>query len=124
MQENPFYDGLKKKLHKFIVQVYTITKQFPKEEQYSSVSQLRRAALSIMLNYVEGYGRRRPKVKLNFFEISYGSVRECKYLIYLSYELHWIEKNTYDMLFSLLDEIGAMIWSMIQGIEKNNSDVI
>ena len=60
--------------------VYDITVQFPKDELYGIVSQLKRAIVSVMLNFVEGFGRRRPKVKLNFFEISHGSARECKYL--------------------------------------------
>lgn len=98
--------------------VYDLAEQFPKSELYGTVSQLKRAVVSIMLNFVEGFGRRRPKVKLNFFEISYGSARECKYLIFLAYERKWINKIQYDQLFSLLDEISAMIWSMITGLEK------
>jgi len=42
--------------------------------------------MSIMLNYVEGYARRRDKVKLNFYEISHGSAQECKYIIFFAYE--------------------------------------
>ena len=98
--------------------MYDITVQFPKDELYGIVSQLKRAIVSVMLNFVEGFGRRRPKVKLNFFEISHGSARECKYLICLAYERNWVKKEQYDKVFDLLDEISAMLWSMIVGLEK------
>ena len=60
--------------------VYNLTRNFPKEEIYSSVSQWRRSSLSIILNYIEGYARRKPLVQLNFLEMSYGSLKESKYL--------------------------------------------
>ena len=98
--------------------MYDLTDSFPKTELYGASSQVRRAAVSIMLNYVEGFGRRKEKVKLNFFEISYGSACECKYLIYLALEKGWIDEEHYKKNFSLLDEISAMLWSMIAGLEK------
>ena len=98
--------------------VYDMTVQFPRDELYGTVSQLKRAIVSVMLKFVEGFGRRRPKVKLNFFEISYGSARECKYLVFLAYQRNWIKKEKYDKVFALLDEISAMLWSMITGLEK------
>ena len=99
--------------------VYDVTEVFPKSELYGTVSQLRRASVSVMLNLVEGFGRRKPKVKLNFFEISYGSLKECKYLIYLGLERKWITQDKYKQMFDLIDEIGAMLWSMIVGLEKD-----
>jgi len=46
--------------------VYKLTKSFPREEVYGVVSQLRRAALSVILNYIEGFARQRKAVKNNF----------------------------------------------------------
>ena len=113
-----FYNSFKSKVHKFVMEVYRMTDRFPKTELYGASTQVRRAAVSIMLNYVEGFGRRKEKVKLNFFEISYGSACECKYLIFLAKEKGWINKDEYDQNYCLLDEISAMIWSMIAGLEK------
>ena len=79
-----FQDKLKKLMDEYVNFVYRVTKQFPKEELYSSVSQWRRASLSVILNYIEGYARRKPAVQLNFLEISYGSFKESKYLHYFS----------------------------------------
>lgn len=118
MHSKGIYTDLKKKTHEFIKEVYILTEHFPKNELYGSTSQLRRASVSIMLNYLEGFGRFRPKVKLNFFEISYGSNRECRYLIFLAFELKWIDKNQYDKLYNLSDDMGAMLWKIIKGLEK------
>ncbi|MBU0596982.1 four helix bundle protein [Patescibacteria group bacterium] len=117
-QGGEFYDKFKIKTHRFIMEVYQMTELFPQAELYGASSQIRRAAVSIMLNYVEGFGRRKEKVKLNFFEIAYGSACECKYLIYLAKEKNWIGSEQYNNNFNLLDEISAMLWSMISGLEK------
>lgn len=70
-----------------------------------------------MLNYVEGYARRRDKVKLNFFETAYGSSREVKYLLFLAREKNWINLEMYNEAFGLADQASAMLWSMIVGTE-------
>ncbi|KKQ27545.1 MAG: S23 ribosomal protein [Candidatus Magasanikbacteria bacterium GW2011_GWC2_37_14] len=119
MNDDVYFKKLKLKIHAFVLLTYNITNDFPRSELYGTVSQLRRAAVSVMLNLVEGFGRRKEKVKLNFFEISYGSARECKYLIFLALEKKWIDKQAYEKIFVLLDEISAMLWSMIVGLEKN-----
>ena len=71
-----FHDELKSKMDEYAHLVYKLTRDFPKEEIYGITSQLRRAALSVILNYVEGYARVKNKVHKNFLEISYGSLKE------------------------------------------------
>ena len=107
---------LKVKIHQFIKLVYGITKNFPRDELYGLVSQLRRAAVSVMLNFLEGFARIKPKVKLNFYEISYGSIKECKYIVYLSKELNYISAD-YTAIMNLAEEISAMLWKTIQTTE-------
>lgn len=72
-----------------------------------------------MLNFLEGFARFKPKVKVNFFETSYGSVKECSYLIFFALEMKWINKEEYVLLFNLSDSIGAMLWKIISGIKKD-----
>ena len=116
--EGKFHDILKKKIDDFVSFSYDATETFPKSELYGTVSQFRRAAISIMLNYVEGYARRRDKVKLNFYEISHGSSQECKYLLYFAFKRHWIEEAQYTKGLQMIDEIGKMMWSTIDQLEK------
>lgn len=69
-----FHDILKSKIDQYVHEVYRYTKNYPKKEIFSSTSQHRRAALSVALNYIEGFARLRNKVHKNFLEISYGSL--------------------------------------------------
>ncbi|PIR75319.1 MAG: hypothetical protein CO030_04115 [Candidatus Magasanikbacteria bacterium CG_4_9_14_0_2_um_filter_42_11] len=68
MSDSLFHTNLKQKTHTFVMLVYDITEHFPKTELYGVSSQMQRASLSILLNYVEGYARFKPKVKLNFLK--------------------------------------------------------
>ena len=99
--------------------VYDVTRKFPREELYSSVSQWRRSTLSIILNYIEGYARKRPLVQLNFFEISYGSFKESKYLLFFSQKQKFITQDKYIYGLQLAEEIGKMLWTEISSLEKN-----
>lgn len=109
-----FHDKLKTKMDDFAHLVYKITRDFPKEEIYGIVSQLRRAGLSVILNYIEGYARGKNKVHKNFLEISYGSLKEVKYLLYFSFKEEFLNKKDYEKIIKIADEIGAMLWSTIQ----------
>lgn len=90
---------------------------FHKDERYGLTSQLRRAALSIILNYIEGYARRRPAVLKNFLEISYGSLKEAKYLVYFAQRQDYISKMQHDELAGLSERIGKMLWGTITKIK-------
>ena len=115
--ETTFHQQLKIKIHAFVTYSYEITKKFPKSELYGTVSQLRRASISIMLNYVEGYARRRPKVKLTFYETSHGSTQECKYLVFFAQTQSWITREECMKGLEMSNEIAKMIWSIIDGLE-------
>jgi four helix bundle protein len=88
-----YHEELKSLIHQYIKSIYKVTRNFPKDELYGVTSQLRRATISIMLNYVEGYARRKSefcKVYKNFIETSYGSLKESEYLVYFSYTENYI----------------------------------
>lgn len=106
-------------MNEYVHFVYTVTHQFPREELYGSVQQLRRVALSVILNYIEGFTRRRKKVQLNFFEISYGSLHESMYLLEFALEENWINQDEYNKGYKLADEIGAMLWSETESTENS-----
>lgn len=81
------------KAHKFVLSVYKNTASFPKEELFGLTSQFRRAAVSIAANIAEGYKKKGTKDKLRFFNISQGSIEECRYYLILSRDLNYIETN-------------------------------
>ncbi len=111
--QTDFHKDLKKYMDQFVHFVYDVTKNFPKDEQFGVTSQLRRAALSVILNYIEGYARKRKAVMNNFFEISYGSLKESKYLIYFSYKRNYLTLSQYDKGLNLSEIIGKMLWGIL-----------
>ena len=111
-----FHDDLKKYIHEYIKFIYQITNGFPREELYGVTSQFRRAGMSVMLNYIEGFARKnktKNKVYQNFLETSYGSLKESKYLLYFSYDIGYISIDNYKHGLDLSEKIGAMLWSLI-----------
>lgn len=99
--------------------VYKVTKAFPKDEQFGATSQFRRSALSVVLNYIEGYARRKPAVQLNFFEISYGSLKESEYLLNFSLKENYLNEEHFKKGALLADSIGAMLWSEITALQRS-----
>ncbi|MBU0596584.1 four helix bundle protein [Patescibacteria group bacterium] len=106
-----FQDQLKLKMHLFIKLVYKVSRDFPSDELFGVRSQLRRAGMSVILNYIEGYARFKPGCKVQYYENSYGSLKESKYLIYFCYTESYILQEDYDKLINMAEEIGAMLWS-------------
>lgn len=82
----------------FAVNIYKVTKQFPKDELFALTSQLRRAASSISANIAEGFGRSSTKDKVHFYVMAYGSLLEVKNFLYLSEKLGYIQKFELDEL--------------------------
>lgn len=98
--------------------VYKLSKDFPREELFGVTSQLRRSSLSVILNYIEGYARRREKTLLYFLETSYASLKESKYLLYFSVREQYLKKEDYDKVIQLAEDIGAMLWRTLEGIRE------
>lgn len=112
-----FTDSLKEKMDEYVHLVYRATKKFPRDELYGVISQLRRSSLSVILNYIEGFARQKKAVKNNFWEISYGSLKESKYLLHFSLVEKYLEESDYKKAIVLADEIGAMLWRCLQSLK-------
>lgn len=97
--------------------IYKITKKFPKEELYGITSQLRRAVLSIVLNLIEGYARIGRKEYIHFIVISYGSLKEVKYLLHFSYKERYLSLSRYQDLIKDAEDIGKLIWNKLQRLK-------
>jgi four helix bundle protein len=111
-------DILLHKADEYVKLIYVITKTFPKDEIFGLTSQIRRAALSIVLNIVEGYARGSKKDNSRFLEFSYGSLKETKYLVYFSFYLQYINMIDYEKAMNLAEEIGKLLWKKIQYLKQ------
>lgn len=101
------------KSHSLALEVYRISKQFPKEEIFGLTSQLRRAVISVPANIAEGFARKGIKDKLRFYNIAEASLSEVSYFLLLSQELSYAETS---YLIIKVEEIGRMLNSYSKSI--------
>ncbi len=81
-------------------EVYTITKTFPKEEQFGLTNQIRRAVVSVASNIAEGCGRQTAKDTINFLHISRGSLYEVETQCFIALDQNYLDKQKFEQIFS------------------------
>jgi len=81
------------KAHSLTLDLYKISRAFPREEMYGLTAQLRRAAASIGANLAEGCGRRTSSELARFVRIAMGSASELDYHLLLSHDLEFMEET-------------------------------
>src|SRR6266550_807522 len=91
-----------------VVTVYRITATFPKEERYSLVNQLRRAAVSVPSNIAEGHGRSRTGDYLRHLSVAVGSLGEVETQVQIARRLEYISQNEEKRLLDACTAIGKM----------------
>lgn len=101
--------------HEFVVGVYRLTANFPKEEIYGLTSQLRRAAVSVPANIAEGFARLGQAEKVRFYNIAEGSLEEAKYYLYLASDLGYGDSPE---LQAINEETGKLIKGLIRSIRS------
>lgn len=101
------------------LQIYKLTKAFPKEELYGLVLQIRRCAVSIPSNIAEGYTRHRKLEYIQFLQVAFASGAELETQLLLAKELGYIKRADYDQVFSLLQEVLKMLNSLISKIKTS-----
>ena len=103
------------------VQIYQITKKFPKEEIYGLTGQLRRAAVSVPSNIAEGAADRTTQQFSNFLSNSIGSLNEIDTQLELGLRLGYLPKNDYDCVFKLLDECLALTYGLRKSLKRKRA---
>ena len=83
-----------KEARELVVWIYSITKEYPSEEKFGLVTQLRRAAVSVVSNLAEGSSRKSAKDQAHFSQIAYSSLLEILTQLILSGDLHFIPEDT------------------------------
>ena len=99
--------------------IYQVTRGFPKEEIYGLTSQMRRAAISVASNIVEGCARESRTEYLRFLEIAFGSLRELHYQFSLSKRLGYCDEHDVFDCESKMVETGKVLGALIRSIRKN-----
>ena len=107
--------------HEFVLRTYELTKQFPRDEQYCLIPQLRRAAISIPANIAEGFKKRGIPDKNRFFNTSQGSLEECRYYLILGNDLGYGDCTA---LEPALEEVSRLLVGYAKAVSRNNSRII
>lgn len=104
--------------HQLVLDIYLITKSFPKEEVYGLTSQIRRSCSSIPTNIAEGCGRDSDAELPRFLVIVMGSSSELEYQLLLTKDLAYLNIDDYEKLNDELIEIWKMLNMFIQKLRK------
>ena len=110
------------KSYQLCLEVYRITKGFPKNETYGLISQMRRAALSIPCNIAEGYGRKTTPEYLRGLYIAHGSICELETQVLLSGDLGYLTEKSLSKLQDDLGEVERMLKALIKSLENKPSN--
>lgn len=97
--------------------VYAATRQFPSDERYGMTSQMRRAAMSVPCNIVEGCARRSERDFAHFLRIGFGSLREVGYLIGLARRFEYYSIDIEQELQTKYDTCARKLAGLIHSIE-------
>ncbi len=103
-----------KESHSLTLKIYQITSDFPKDEKFGIISQIRRASSSVPTNISEGCGRDSDVEFSRFLTIAQGSICEVEYLIILSNDLSYLDKETSKELLDRISQIRKQIHSLKQ----------
>lgn len=107
-----------KEAHILTLQIYKITKEFPKDEMFGLVSQIRRAVVSIESNIAEGFSRYHFKDRLKFYFQSRGSLSEVQSQLITSKDLEYLAKAKFDSILIQIEKVGVILGGLIRSTEK------
>ena len=102
-----------------VIRVYELTRTWPKDEVYGLTSQVRRAAVSVASNIVEGSGRRHLPDYLQFVNRAYTSLREVGYDLHLAHRLGYLDGGSYAEISGMQEEALKVLWGLMESIASH-----
>ena len=101
-----------------VLEIYKITKKFPKDEKFGITSQIRRAASSITANIAEGCGRYHYADKNRFYFQARGSLKEVQNFLFLSRDLNFLDNKSFNDLTKKIKIIEQLLNGLIKSVEN------
>lgn len=108
--------------HKLVLEIYSTTKHWPKEEQFGLISQIRRAAVSVTSNVAEGFSRQTAKDKIHFYSMSLGSVSETQNQLYIAKDLAYITEQVFNKITEQVVATSKLINGLIKSLKHSISN--
>lgn len=106
--------------HMLVLEIYKLTSEFPKNEQFGLTNQLRRAAVSITSNIAEGFSRTSYKEKNQFYSMALGSLTEVQNQLLIAKDIHYIS----DVIFKNSEEKTIVVSKLLNGLIKKSKTFI
>ena len=103
--------------HALVLEIYKLTRNFPREEQFNLISQIRRAALSVPANIAEGSKRIGRQDYARFLNIAEASLAETEYLLIVSRDLGYLSQEVHNSNSKDISEIGKMLHGLRTKVE-------
>jgi four helix bundle protein len=107
------------KARELALEAYRATSQFPREEQFGLTSQIRRSAVSVSSNLVEGCARRSERDYLRFLDMALGSACELEFQLDLARELGFLGENGH--LIGLSQEVARLVSGLVNARQQSIS---
>jgi len=106
------------KAHHLVLEIYKVTRSYPREERFGLVSQMRRAAISVPANIAEGFRKYGKRDKVNFYNIAQGSLDELYYYVIVSKDLGYISENR--PLIEKIEETAKILFGLLNSVRKGS----
>ena len=106
------------KAHSLTLEIYRVSRAFPRDEMYGLTAQVRRAASSVGANLAEGCGRQTDNELARFVRIALGSASELDYHLVLCRDLGLLQDSQYEGIAKELTIVGKMLASLPNAIER------
>lgn len=100
------------------VLVYQSTRSFPRDEQFGLTSQMRRAAVSVPSNIVEGCARQTEGDYLRFLDMAFGSLRELSYQASLAHRLGYMDESQYAVLDRQCTSTSKLLAALLRSLRR------
>jgi four helix bundle protein len=104
--------------HEAALGTYQATKDFPKEEQFGLTAQMRRAAVSVPSNIVEGSARESKADYARFMDIAYGSAKELEYQVELARDLGYLDEKSFIHLSAICARSAQVLNALVCALRR------
>ena len=105
-----------------VIDLYRATKTFPRDEMFGLTSQLRRAAVSIASNIVEGCARNSQADFVRFLDTAFSSAREVEYQLTVAARLEYLPADRADSLNQQIVETSKVLYGLMRSLRKSSTD--
>ena len=106
--------------HKLVLMIYKTTKEFPKEELFGLVSQIRRAVVSITSNIAEGFSRQSYKEKIQFYSMAQGSNTEVQNQLLIAKDVGYLPQEDFDEIANQ----SVIVHKLLNGLIKKSKNIL